>query len=144
MVKSNRIAIGVLLSMVMSTGSMALASDAISCRLELPDLICANSFKDGEAVLSAMAHKDSISTLLKAQFGPVVFADGDQREAFRISLERNRHSMRKFANKALRKHKRGRLPAEEYEAIRERYRKAMVTYREGLELYREGTWFHKD
>ena len=125
-----------------AAGSVYAESDG-ACTITDAKLICAESIKDGQAVLDAMSNPKTLATLQGAFSGKKVFDDGDERENFRLSLEANRRAMTKFADKKWRSYRRKKITADVYEAIREQYRAGMKAYWEGMKLYRAGTW-HSD
>ena len=131
-------------------GSLALISAAkisvhaendVACTITDAKLVCADSIKDGEAVLDAMSNPATLTNLQGAFSGKKVFGDGDERENFRLSLEANRKAMTQYADKKWRSYRRRKTKADVYEAIREQYRAGMKAYWEGMKLYRAGTWY---
>ncbi len=135
-------------SLVVSTSTLtinlaATAQETNICSLENSTLVCGVNLKDGGKILDAMANPASAEMLSNAGAGGLVYSGGDEREAFRKSLEANRVAIKKFADRALRKHRRGKMKASAYEAIRTKYNDGMKTYQSGMELYRAGTWQSK-
>ncbi|MEM9678419.1 MAG: hypothetical protein AAF890_10205, partial [Pseudomonadota bacterium] len=71
-------------------------------------------------------------------------ANGDDREAFRRSLEGNRRQMVRFAQAKLRDLKRRRISADTFEEHKALYNTAMETYKIGLLTYRQSIWLRKN
>ena len=139
---STAISLGILAATLNAKGAMAADGDA--CRFEKPKLVCAESTKDGKAVLDAMADPQSMELMQKAlvdsETRKQAYADGYEREDYRKSLEANRKSATRYANRAFRSYRRKKLSADDYEAIRVKYEKAVATYSIGMNVYRAGTW----
>ncbi len=123
----------------------ASANGAEVCRFERPQIICAESTRDGEVILNAMA---SVGTrelfrnaIIDGESRKSAYADGYEREDFRKSLEANRKSMTRYADRAQRQYRRRRISEEDYEAIRRVYEQAVANYALAMDVYRAGTWF---
>ena len=126
-----------------SLGSGAYADDAEFCKIQHATLVCGNSLKDGDIILEAMANPKSMAILAAAGKDGLIYKGGNEREAFRKSIEANRVAMKKFADSAWKQYKRRKMKAASYEIIRTKYNTGMKTYQAAIDLYRAGTWKSK-
>lgn len=116
------------------------ASNGEVCGLNGVKLVCAESLKDAESVLDAMANPATLEKLTALRFGKNLFPDAKQREVYRHSLEANRRAMNRHAKRQLRRYRRGRINAVAYEKVREQFKSGMLSYHAGLRLYRNDIW----
>ncbi|MEE9314383.1 MAG: hypothetical protein V3V02_07020 [Rhizobiaceae bacterium] len=130
-------------SVVMSTSGTARAADEQLCAIENSALICGASLKDGGEILEAMSNPATMEMLIKTKASGLVYNNSDQREVFRKSLEANRGSMKKYADRAWKQYRQKRLKADAYEVVRTKYKAGMKAYRAAMQLYRAGTWGSK-
>jgi len=111
------------------------------CQLDGVRIDCG---KGRETVTLAMANPDSRRAVSNRGLVERLVANGDDREAFRRSLERNRHQMVRFAQAKLRDLKRRRISADTFEEHKALYNPAMETYKIGLLTYRRSIWLRKN
>lgn len=97
-----------------------------------------------ETVTLAMANPDSRRAISDRGLVERLVANGDDREAFRRSLEGNRRQMVRFAQAKLRDLKRRRISADTFEEHKALYNTAMETYKIGLLTYRQSIWLRKN
>ncbi len=136
--------VSLLLSAVCVSGMLvmpAASQEARACALEDGKMVCAKDTKDTQAIFAAMANPASLAYFEDLRRAQLVTIRRDKREAFRRSLERNHRAMRTHARRQERKYRRGKLSAEEYQAVRNSYNQGIMTYRSAFNLYRETIWF---
>ena len=117
------------------------AEAAEACRFDGPVLDCRDGDRSSDAVLSRFASEDT-TALLKAEAEDFDrFENRAARERYRRSVERNNARSVRFAERADRLVRRGRIGAEEYRRRQRLYRAAYANYRLAIDRYEASWWF---
>ncbi len=115
-------------------------ADETACTFEASQIICADGSNKRANIFNAMAHPKTAANLAQVRERGMTFNNKAEREIFRKSLEAKRRAVKRHADSQLRKHKRGRVSADDYAVVRQNFAKAMEAYNAGMYLYRNHIW----
>ena len=124
--------------------ALMLASPAVAadgCSFKGPVLFCLEGDRSLEAVVTRFGSEETAKTLREEAEDFTRFDSRAARERYRISVERNNARAVKFAKRADRSLRRGRIDDAEYERRMALYRRAYENYQIAIARYEASYWF---
>ncbi|MDA8870570.1 hypothetical protein N9H93_04200 [Rhizobiaceae bacterium] len=135
--------LGVMAAILIPALGLTASAQETACRMEGVELACGSADTSAQDMALILGHEETLN-LLSAPALPLTFGTTQEREAFRISLERNRSRANEYGKEAFAKFRRKEITLAELEAVRAEMAAAIASYRAGIDAYRNTYWTDPD